>query len=151
MDQADVLSKLWEAIIRVEGKLDALLLMRGNGTEVAPGAAQTASVHVAAVDVFRRFTTKQHATLQCLMDGWSNERIAKVLDVTINTVKVHVRAIAKKLSVQTRVQITLKLQRPWELVSAEDYGRMSGGLPKDWATQWAERRDDPYAKLVKGE
>lgn len=140
-----MLTKIWERLLVLDGKLEGLALGRGN----AAAAPQQEAGSIGVAEVFRKFTAKQNATLQCLMTGWSNDRIAKVLGVSINTVKVHVRAISRKLGVQTRMQITLRLQKAWQLVTEEEYQRVSGGLPKDWAERWSERTDDPYAHIVK--
>lgn len=142
-----MLTKIWERLLMLDGKLEGMALVAGGGSvsrqEVVP--------QVGTAEAFRKFTPKQNATVQCLLSGWSNERIAKALNVSINTVKVHVRAICKKLDVHTRMQITLRLQKAFELADEEEYRRVSGGLPKDWAEKWAERTDDPYGHIVKGD
>lgn len=142
-----LLTKIWERLILLDGKLDGLAMVVGGGAHVV---RQQEPAQTGTAEAFRKFTPKQNATLQCLMAGWSNDRIAKVLEVSINTVKVHVRAICKKLGVHTRMQITLKLQKAFELADEDEYQKVSGGLPKDWAERWAERTDDPYGHIVKG-
>lgn len=153
MSEQDVvlgmLTKIWERLLMLDGKLDGLAVVAAGGSFA--GRHDVVVPQVGTAEAFRKFTPKQNATVQCLLAGWSNDRIAKVLNVSINTVKVHVRAICKKLDVHTRMQITLRLQKVYELADEEEYRRVSGGLPKEWAEKWAERTDDPYGHIVKGE
>jgi len=96
-----------------------------------------------------RLTTKQHATLQMLLAGHRNREIAERFGVTENTAKVYVRAIAAKLGVTTRTQIVIRATPLLEAISDDDYRLMSGGLPKDWAENYAE--PDRYAGLYRYE
>lgn len=50
-------------------------------------------------------TRREHTILQMIMDGNNNEKIAKDLSVSINTVKKHVLNIYRKTSVNNRVQL----------------------------------------------
>lgn len=57
--------------------------------------------------------------LQCLLQGDSNKMIANRLDITEATVKVHVKAVLKKINVRNRTQAAI-----WALSSG--LGRMVG-------------------------
>jgi two-component system nitrate/nitrite response regulator NarL len=47
---------------------------------------------------------REEQILQCLVDGMSNKLIARALDMTESTVKVHLKALLRKLRVQNRTQ-----------------------------------------------
>ena len=51
-----------------------------------------------------RLTARQHEVLEQLRDGKSNKVIARALDMTEATVKVHVRQIMRKLGASNRTQ-----------------------------------------------
>jgi len=56
-------------------------------------------------------TTKEMEVLRLLADGNSNIEIAKKLNISINTTKVHMCAILQKLSVDDRTQAAIKAIR----------------------------------------
>lgn len=101
-------------------------------------------------------TTKQHATLQLVMRGFSNGEIAHVLGVTDNTAKVHVRTLARKMGVRSRTEIGLRGQQGISELDEREYERMSGGLPKTWGDRIAAKgvngwRTDPLAFLYRND
>lgn len=58
-------------------------------------------------------TEKQRRVAKLVSAGCTNEEIAEVLDISVNTVKVHVAAIKRRLQVKNRVAIaTAMLQLP---------------------------------------
>lgn len=94
-------------------------------------------------------TSKQHASLQMLLRGANNNEIGKRFNVSPNTAKVYVRSIAKKLGVNARAQIVVRLLDVFNEVDDNAYRVMSGGLPKDWDENYVF--PDPYAKLYRVE
>ncbi|KAB0264426.1 response regulator transcription factor [Microvirga brassicacearum] len=50
---------------------------------------------------------REASILRCLMDGESNKVIARKCDITEATVKVHIRAIHRKINVKNRTQAAL--------------------------------------------
>lgn len=52
-------------------------------------------------------SNREHDVLCCLMAGYPNKLIARKLDVSEATVKVHVKAILRKLNVMNRTQAAL--------------------------------------------
>ena len=58
-------------------------------------------------DVYN-LTLKEKKVLSLLADGNSNQQIAKKLNISINTTKVHVCNILQKLSVDDRTQAAIK-------------------------------------------
>lgn len=55
----------------------------------------------------RSFTDREHAVLSLISRGASNKIIALELDIAESTVRVHVRAILRKLGMQNRTQAAL--------------------------------------------
>ncbi|MCD7878401.1 MAG: LuxR C-terminal-related transcriptional regulator, partial [Candidatus Gastranaerophilales bacterium] len=49
---------------------------------------------------------KEVLTYNC--EGLNNTEISKILDVSVNTVKVHVSSIIQKLKVEDRTQVVVK-------------------------------------------
>ena len=94
-------------------------------------------------------TSKQHASMQMLLRGADNNEIGERFNVSPNTAKVYVRSIAKKLKVNSRAQIVVKLLDVFNEVDDNAYRIMSGGLPKDWDANY--QFPDPFAKLYRVE
>jgi len=136
---------------RIEWKLDQLLAALAvnssglGGRESAPRLK--VERHLAEGDdgYLVKLTTKQHAALQMLMRGADNKEIADRFGVTDNTAKVHVRAIAKKIGVNTRAQIMHRIWREFDEIDENGYMAITGGLPKDWDDNHAE--PDPFWRL----
>lgn len=55
----------------------------------------------------RRLTSRERQILQCLLRGQSNKLIARSLDITEGTVKVHLKALMKKIDANNRTQAAL--------------------------------------------
>lgn len=49
-------------------------------------------------------TARELEVLRLVTSGYSNSQIAKILNITLHTVKAHVQAIFYKLQVKNRVQ-----------------------------------------------
>jgi len=156
---------------RIEWKLDMLLAMlrSGGGGAVVmmdpPPVKQEVAQRVElsgedrrTFDAMRGLSIKQHATLQMIVRGASNQEIAERFGVSVNTAKVYLRSIAKRLGVTLRTQIAVKVLPVLRALSDEEYMAMARGLPKDWDAEYAfvRREDDPYwtaytGSRVKGE
>jgi two-component system nitrate/nitrite response regulator NarL len=52
-------------------------------------------------------TERERQILRCLLNGYSNKLIARVLDITEGTVKVHLKTLMKKISAVNRTQAAL--------------------------------------------
>lgn len=134
---------LTERLIRIEAKLDML------ATQMAGQQRQsTTEPSTSSADVLGLFTSKQHVAIQMMMAGEKNASIAKVLGITENTAKVHVRTVAKKLGVKTRGQIVAKLMSAMEAVSGPEYLAMAS-IPKDWWETKPKKGKDKYAKVYR--
>ena len=53
-------------------------------------------------------TDREHDVLEYICEGLNNSEISRILDVSINTVKVHVSSIIQKLGVEDRTQVVVK-------------------------------------------
>lgn len=53
---------------------------------------------------FAELTPRELEILECIADGFSNKMIARQLDITDGTVKLHVKAILRKLGLRSRVE-----------------------------------------------
>jgi len=53
---------------------------------------------------FAELTPRELEILGCIADGSSNKMIARALDITDGTVKLHVKAILRKLGMRSRVE-----------------------------------------------
>ncbi len=130
---------------RIEFKLDQILAcMMKNVAAVESHADAPKQVEH---DDLHKFTPKQHAALQMLLNGATNQDIADRMKVGLNTAKVHVRGIAKKLGVNSRTQIILRMQAQYEAVDEGQYRLMTGGLPKDWDENFDDDVECEYRSL----
>jgi len=53
---------------------------------------------------FAELTPREREILECVADGYSNKMIARALEITDGTVKLHVKAILRKLGMRSRVE-----------------------------------------------
>lgn len=157
---------------RIEWKLDMLLAMLRGGSEgmAAVGVSppppareevETSSLKLAdrkVLEVMKGMSVKQHAALQMVVRGASNQEIADRFGVSVNTAKVYLRSLAKRLGVTLRTQIAVKALPVMRALSDEEYRAVARGLPKDWDQDYAfvRREDDPHwasytGSRVKGE
>jgi two-component system nitrate/nitrite response regulator NarL len=54
-----------------------------------------------------QLSPREKSILQCLIEGYSNKCIARKIDIAEATVKVHVKAILRKIRVQNRTQAAI--------------------------------------------
>ncbi len=74
----------------------------------APGAGQLRPSNEGAVgDVSRNLSRREMSILRTLTEGASNKIIARKLVITESTVKVHMKAILRKLRLQNRTQAAI--------------------------------------------
>lgn len=60
------------------------------------------------IDENYNLTDREKEVLEYICEGLNNGEISKILDVSINTVKVHVSSIIQKLGVEDRTQVVVK-------------------------------------------
>ena len=54
-------------------------------------------------------TDREQEVIEYICEGLNNGEISKILDVSVNTVKVHVSSIIQKLGVEDRTQVVVKM------------------------------------------
>lgn len=66
-----------------------------------------ASLVPAEDETARQLSPRERSILQCLVEGDSNKSIARKIDIAESTVKVHVKAILRKIRVHNRTQAAI--------------------------------------------
>lgn len=88
--------------------VDTLRTVQSRRRVIAPQVAQELALH--ALD--DRLTEKEIAVLRLVAEGQANKQIAWQLDVSIETVKSHLKAVFEKLQVDDRTHaVTIALRR----------------------------------------
>ena len=151
MTTDDELDIIEERLARVEGAIETILKLLAKPEPSAgfgPTAEYAANESLIAV---RRITLKQHATLQMLIEGFTDREIAERLCVHDSTIKMHVRALAKKMGVRGRHNIAALGQRIINSMSDDDYEQLAR-IPKNWSTTWTasdrKKRSELYTKRL---
>ncbi|MBO4227698.1 response regulator transcription factor [Bradyrhizobium neotropicale] len=67
---------------------------------------------------------REQSILRCLIEGDSNKRIARKIDIAESTVKVHVKAILRKIRVQNRTQAAIWAMNNGSLARSADKGTL---------------------------
>lgn len=52
----------------------------------------------------QRLTSREQEILELLSKGWTNNSIARKMDISINTVKYHLKKIFVKLNAKNRIE-----------------------------------------------
>lgn len=86
--------------IRFDDLVAAIRLVHGGGNCFPPALQD----HIAARANTKPLTPREIETLDLLRRGFSNKDIGKVLDISENTAKFHVKAILAKLEVTDRAE-----------------------------------------------
>ena len=99
------------------------------------GAREDRTIRVATEDAPVQLSPREKSILHCLIEGDSNKSIARKIDIAEATVKVHVKAILRKIRVQNRTQAAIwgmnngSLARPSNAGSLPSTVDMSKQLP----------------------
>jgi len=122
-----------------EVMLSALRLVLAGGIYVPPDMLKGAAAAVAEAGVESDggdqsvapstgggLTARQLEVLACLGQGKSNKHIARELDLSENTVKIHVAAILRALGVDNRTQAAMVARERGIIAAAED----ANGAPR---------------------
>jgi two-component system nitrate/nitrite response regulator NarL len=98
MDPEDLVPALQDAI---RGENVIAKEMVGSLTRLVQGHKPD---ETPAANLFSELTPREYEILCQLAEGHSNKGIARVLEITDGTVKLHVKAILRKLGVRSRVE-----------------------------------------------
>jgi DNA-binding NarL/FixJ family response regulator len=106
------------------------------GEPVPPDKTSQAILGTAEHAIVPQLSPREKSILHCLIEGDSNKCIARKIDIAEATVKVHVKAILRKIRVQNRTQAAIwgmnngLLKRPANDSSPPSTSDVSKQLPK---------------------
>ena len=78
-----------------------------------------------------QLSPREKSILRCLIEGDSNKSIARKIDIAEATVKVHVKAILRKIRVQNRTQAAIWAMNHGTLAVAQNGSAPPSGLDTD--------------------
>src|SRR5258707_4541820 len=88
--------------------LSFVLDPEGDLVEAAPRDEDNQSILLRTENTLApQLSTREKSILRCLIEGDSNKCIARKIDIAEATVKVHVKAILRKIRVQNRTQAAI--------------------------------------------
>lgn len=105
--------------------LSLLLVMRGEKVLPSTLASMLASESHSgngALKTQKNLTEREKQILQCLLNAYSNKHIARALNISEGTVKVHLKTLMKKISAGNRTQAAL-----WARNNGIDSGHLMAG------------------------
>jgi DNA-binding NarL/FixJ family response regulator len=108
----------------------ALSFIRSGGSFFPPSVLSTCLREVTVNGAFQAsgLTAKQKEVFDCLRQGHSNKTIARQLDISVATVKVHVRRIMHKFGVANRTQLAVTaMNQSFLSIPANGKARIEGG------------------------
>jgi two-component system nitrate/nitrite response regulator NarL len=83
------------------------IVVRKESAALAPSLPQAERLTEAKDSLIRTLSSREAEILQCLMEGAPNKVIARKLEVAEATVKVHIKAILRKIRVANRTQAAM--------------------------------------------
>jgi len=97
----------------------ALDIKSDRGTKAPlPDENERASFVATEDTVAQQLSPREKSVLRCMIEGDSNKSIAQKIGIADATVKVHVKAILRKLQVQNRTQAAIWAKNHGELALA---------------------------------
>jgi DNA-binding CsgD family transcriptional regulator len=127
-------------------ELKSIIRFAMGGAQSATPSQQVASLTDGSV--LRMMTSKQHAAMQMwLFSGMKIADMARRMNCSRNTARLHVKALWTKMGTEDKDEISRRLMPILDEVSDADYMEWSGGLPKNWAATYDGGRIDPYLSL----
>jgi len=121
---------------QVDLLMRSLIVGRGEGTlpsvETSSEQPVTATTLSGVGTILVNFTPKQIATVQMVAENYSTEAMAKILDCSDSTIKVHLRGFMRKAGVETRNRAALYYE---DLIAGMDADRFLKltEVEMDWA------------------
>lgn len=141
---------MWLA--RVEAKLDLVMSLLSHGVvgvTTSDSNGENNEGDDRGEDVFHSLTPKQHAVMQMVARGASNQEVAERLGVSLNTAKVHLRLIARKAGMTRRDQLAAWYRGLHDECDPATYQMITGGLHKFWDGQWPAHNDRSTQRLLR--
>lgn len=96
---ADIISSVAEGAVWFDPKISNVVLK---------ALCEKENKEKLLIDENYNLTDREKEVLEYICEGLNNGEISKILDVSINTVKVHVSSIIQKLGVEDRTQVVVK-------------------------------------------
>jgi two-component system nitrate/nitrite response regulator NarL len=93
--------------------LSLLLVMKGEKAlpsslaSVLADDPRTDAAHGASIKAQKHLTEREQQILRCLLNAYSNKHIARALNISEGTVKVHLKSLMKKIAAGNRTQAAL--------------------------------------------
>ncbi len=93
--------------------LSLLLVMKGEKAlpstlaSVLADDPRTTVANGASLRAQKRLTEREEQILRCLLNAYSNKHIARALNISEGTVKVHLKSVMKKIAAGNRTQAAL--------------------------------------------
>jgi DNA-binding NarL/FixJ family response regulator len=75
--------------------------------ETSPRNGGHRAIHATEDEIGPQLSPRERSILRCLIEGDSNKSIARKIDIAEATVKVHIKAILRKIRVQNRTQAAI--------------------------------------------
>ena len=113
-------------VARGEKVLPAALLQHLPDTEMISDKKADMQVQLSEL-----LSGREIDTLRCLVMGYPNKVIAYRLDISEATVKVHVKAILRKLSVQNRTQAAIWAVNQGLVIQSSDFREYAAEIPAE--------------------
>jgi two-component system nitrate/nitrite response regulator NarL len=112
--------------------LSLSLLLVMNGEKALPSSLasvladdpRTDAVHGASITAQKHLTAREQQILRCLLHAYSNKHIARALNISEGTVKVHLKSLMKKIAAGNRTQAAL-----WARNNGIANGELTAGGP----------------------
>jgi hypothetical protein len=141
----DITALRSEMLEQMEELKSIIRFAMGSSQSVTP-SQQVASLTDGSV--LRMMTSKQHAAMQMwLFSGMKIADMARRMNCSRNTARLHVKALWTKMGTEDKDEISRRLMPILDEVSDAEYVEWSGGLPKNWAATYDGGRIDPYLEL----
>jgi two-component system, NarL family, nitrate/nitrite response regulator NarL len=106
--------------------LTLLLVMKGEkalpSTLASMLADECNAGNGALIEAQKNLTEREKQILKCLLNAYSNKHIARALNISEGTVKVHLKSLMKKISAGNRTQAAL-----WARNNGLDSGQLMVG------------------------
>ena len=106
--------------------LTLLLVMKGEKALPSTLASMLAddcnAGNGALIEAKKNLTEREKQILKCLLNAYSNKHIARALNISEGTVKVHLKSLMKKISAGNRTQAAL-----WARNNGIDSGQLMAG------------------------
>ena len=133
---------------RIEWKLDQIIQKLSKLDNISEPSFNKTPEDKRPEYVLHGFTTKQHGVMQMLCRSAGNADIARRFNISENTAKIHVRTVAKRLGVNARAEIVLKVLPALKEIDEESYQLLTKGLPRNWDANWGNEGGKAFDHLL---